>query len=460
VVTQAHLLELAALEEKARLTRFERAWKAYRGQFPKPLKVKPGRPDDNVVLSKARVIVDTGVAFLFGKPVAFELERGETTERERWLAACWERNRLMTTLQKLALNGGVCGTPFLRLLPAARRGDYPRAVVLDPAHLTVRWSPEDVDEVVYYRIQFPAIDPKTGKPIVRRTIIEPDGQGWRITDQRSRPDSAVWETIGETPWPYPFAPIAHCQNLVMPNEFWGMSDVEDDILGLIRARNFILSNANRVHTYHGHPKTWGSGFKAADLQTAPDETVVFQSPEAKLSTLEAHGDIAGGLELDRRLDEALHELARIPAIATGKVEDVGQLSGLALRILYGPLVQVTEAKRVTYGELLVEVNRRLLHLGGQGEDLRTTITWPELLPSDPHQERETALLDEQLGVSRETLLAKLGYDAAAEAKKKAEESRADAELGQRLLTAFDRGQDGAPERGPGGGDEQRPRTGR
>jgi len=148
-------------------------------------------------------------------------------------------------------------------------------------------------------------------------------------------------------------------------------------------------------------------------------------------------DLASSIELYKRLREALHEISRIPEVATGKLETTGQLSGSALQILYQPLLEKTETKRRTYGDMLVELNRRLLAMGGFGDEVFTTIHWPELLPFDPMQERQAALIDQQLGVSNDTLLQRLGYDPDLERQKR--EVSGD-QLGDQLLTAFDRGE--------------------
>lgn len=62
--------------------------------------------------------------------------------------------------------------------------------------------------------------------------------------------------------------------------------------------------------------------------------------------------------------------------------------------------------------------------------------WPELLPGDPRAEAETALLHQQLGVSQDTLLQRLGYDPDVERQKREVGSQ---QLGEQLLTAFERG---------------------
>lgn len=124
-IIEQQVSEIAALEEIARARRFKTAWEAYYGQHPKPLKVKSGQPDDNVIVNFARVVVDKGVSFLFGQDVGFELDETDTTPAEEWLAGCWKANRKSTLLQKLALNGAVCGHAFVKIVPG---NPYPRIV--------------------------------------------------------------------------------------------------------------------------------------------------------------------------------------------------------------------------------------------------------------------------------------------------------------------------------------------
>jgi len=428
-----NLYELAAAEEIARANRIAHRWRIYHGQHPKPLRVRPGQTDDNVIVNFARVIVDKGVSFLFGQDVRFELDETTETEAERWLEACWTANRKMTTLQKLALNGAIAGHAFIKIVP---QQPYPRLIVLDPATVSVTWEPDDIEQVVAYRIQYPAIDPQTGKPIAVRQLIARDGTQWRISDQRST-ENGAWQTVSETTWPYPWPPIVDCQNLPCPNEYWGISDLEDDLLALNSAINFVLSNLARIIRYHAHPKTWGRGFSASQLNIAVDETIVLPSPDAELRNLEMQSDLASSIQLYQHLREALHEVSRIPEVATGKLEGIGSLSGAALAILYQPLIEKTETKRRTYGDLLVELNRRLLALAGFGEDNRTVIHWPELIPGDPESEAKTLLLWQQLGVSQDTILQRLGLDPDLERQKR-EVGAAD--LGERMLAAFEKGQ--------------------
>lgn len=62
------------VQERARQDLYRRVWEAYFGNMPKPLTIKPGKPDDNVRLNLVRLVVNATVSFLFGKEPEFELD--------------------------------------------------------------------------------------------------------------------------------------------------------------------------------------------------------------------------------------------------------------------------------------------------------------------------------------------------------------------------------------------------
>lgn len=418
--------------ENTRLQQYKQAWDAYSGKLKRPLKVKRGKPDDNVIVNFVRIVVDTSVALLFGKEPRFELSEVEQTAAEEWLERVWRANRKMQFLHKVALNGALYGHVFVKIVP---REPYPKLVNLSPEYVHVIVDPDDVDEVIRYIIQYPAIG-RDGQRVVIRQVIERREGVWVIIDQISERDGP-FVVRSEDAWPYQWPPVIDAQNLPSPNEFYGIADVEEDVIDLNNSINFVLSNMARIIRYHAHPKTWGKGFRAKDIKSDADEMLIFPSPDAELHNLEMQSDLSSSIELYRQLKESLHEIARTPEVALGKLDRTGNVTGLALQILYRPLLEKTNLKRTTYGEMLVELNRRLLETGGFGDNNITKIHWPELLPKDAKEEREVALLDQQLGVSDDTILRKLGYDPDTE-KQKREATTAD--MAEKLLTAFDRGE--------------------
>lgn len=416
-----YLLDGAALDAAEQRKRgMQRAWLAYEGYYPAPLPVVRGQANDNVTQNKVRAIADKAVSFLFGKPLAFQIDEGQETPRELWLKEVWRANRQDATLLKLGMNGALTGQPFIKLIPAdGVRYRVPRLIVLDPSSVDVDYDPDDLEYVTRYCICWEAMDPAQRRVMKFRQSHERRGRGWVILDEQSVPGSDTWTQIRTMAWPYEWSQIHTCQNLPRPNEFWGGADIEDDVLGLIFSRNYLLSNMQRVIRYYGHPKEFVTGADLSGITWQAGQ--VLELPEgATANTLDSRADLVAALSYDRRLDEAIHEVARVPPISTGKIENVGPLSGVAMQILYQPLIELTQAKRALYGPMLDDICQHIMELGGH-EPASVTIIWPEVLPTDQLEERETALADLDLGVSRATLHRKLGYDPEFEEHQRAEE---------------------------------------
>jgi hypothetical protein len=134
------------------------------------------------------------------------------------------------------------------------------------------------------------------------------------------------------------------------------------------------------------------------------------------------------------------------------VVNVGALSGFALRILYGDLLEATQVKRNTYGALLNGINQALLALGGLGEYGKVEIknVWADPLPSSDLEQAQTLEIDRRNGLSKETYLKRRGYDPVKEAELAGAEAEAqEAQMGAMMVNAqrtFDQGGKGLPVR--------------
>lgn len=437
------LLEATAEADRRRWQRIHRAWQIYRGDQPKPLRVLPGEPDDNIRLNLSGLVVDTGVDALFGQDIRIEVMDGESVDDDAtaYIHGVLDRNREMLLFQLAATNGAVAGQSALRILPVpegAPVGSLPRVIAVDPEMLRVVWSPDDVGVVEAYVLQWLAVDER-GKTYGKRQVIQRDGSEWQIIDQESRDaQGAKWVTVpdGVTRWRFPWAPIIDTQNLPEPNAYWGRPDLTEDVLETQLAINRVLSNAARVQRIHGHPKVVAKGVGDGDLDVGPDEAIVLPDTDSEVSLLEPKATVADHIELFKTVKSALHEISRVPEITAGKLDNVGQLSGLALKILYGPLVRKTEVKRRLYGAMVTELASRLMDMGGLGYPENVEIRWPEIIPDDPIMEATAAEALQRAGVSVATTIGEMGYDPELEAEQRAQDQT---NIGAALLTAFDRG---------------------
>lgn len=417
-------------EHRDRQKRFAQLWNYYRGRHRKNLVVKPGQADDNVTLNYSRRIVDKGLSFLFGQSVEFELDaEDERSAEEEYLDSCWgTAEQKLRTLLDFGLNGAITGTGFLRLYEAAP-GDLPRIAAIDPATMDIITADDDIDDIRGYVMAWRSGD------VWRRHRIDVQANGtWVITEEETN-KANVWTLINETLWPYQGAPIAYAQNLPLPNEVWGVSDLEEaDINDAI---NWTASNINRILRFHAHPKTIGTGFDAAKLQnTAVDQFWTVSEPDAKVYNLEMQSDLASAYMMLQALKETYSKVSGVPNLDPDKV-NVGALSGFALRILYGDLLDKTRVKRVTYGAALSTVNATLLEMAGMVQGTPVNTVWKDPLPNNELEQAQTLTQDRANGLSMETYLERRGYDAEREMERIADEKAQDNSLGEQLLRAFE-----------------------
>lgn len=435
------------------------AWVAYKGELQKPLKVEKDQPDDNVLANRCAPIVDKGVSFLFGQVVKIEAEdekdaEGETGPIQEFIDGMWgDDDRRMTLLTEIAMNGGICGQCFVKLTPPRGQMKYPGIVNLDPQNLRIVTDPEDSQTILAFVTEYPVSDGWQKRQIIARVDPnrsidlwgdnDPDDY-WTITNYVRYGPSGEWRQLGEqTIWSYPFSPIITWKNLPNPNEPWGLQDLTIDLIGVNKSINFLQSCISRILKYHGHPKTIATGTRMEQVNISIDGVICLEAPDADIKNLEMVSDLSTFLNFLTELRSNMDEQSRVPAVALGRLADLpkGQISGVALQLLFQPLLEKTTLKRRLYGTGIREVTRAALVLAGKipvesYEDYGIDLHWPGLLPVDSLEEAQLCLLLEKLGASRDTLLQRLNLDPDKEAEKKRQEEEEEQE---RQITAYSQG---------------------
>lgn len=431
---------------RERRAAYKRRWSYYHGDQAKPLKVSVGQADDNVIINLARYIVDKGVAFLFGKDVGFQLEEGATTPAEETLTEIWRRNRKGTFLLKLAQLGAIYGHVFVKILPDFYGRGIARLVPIEAEYVDVSWRGDDIESAYRYTISWTE-EGRDGKAVNRRQVIEQDETTgrWSVINRVQRgggqfiPDPDNPDIV---PWPYKWPPVVDAQNIPCAGVYYGLSDIED--LDEQDAINYVTSAVHRILRYHAHPKTWGRGFSAAQVEQGADDLLIIQSQSGELRNLEMQSDLASSLNYLDMLRTEMLRTGRVPDLTTENLS-LGATSGFALRLLHGDLLEKTAAKQRTYGDLLVEINRRLLELAGYGENNYTSIFWDDPLPMNEQEQmtRDGFELDRGV-VSKETVQRRRGLDPETENARIAAEGTAEdlrtGNVGALLIRQFAQGQ--------------------
>lgn len=453
-------------DDKERQKRITEAWKAYDGDFEKPLEKMEDQPDDNVLENQCAGIVDGGVAFLFGQELQITVEEDAPEEAQKFLDAVWGRKeKRMPLLQDAAYNGAMAGNPFVRIVPS-KNGKSIRLVNIDPAIVSVQTAPQDCETVTLFHLEYSEKQTINGKSqnvyyCEEIAITDPDDDeadhgdnsmedydaSWMVQHWTRIGESGVWIPAGEPLyWDHPFPPIFTCKNLPRPNSFWGKPDVTKDIIGLNNALNLNESDINRLGKINGSPIITAVGVGESNIDHKPGKITVLPMLESKIMAVQIAGDIANMRSFSEDLRSSIDQIAGFPGVATGRLtaQPRGDMSGVAVELMYLPALKKTDGKRMRYGEMIIDISKALLVLGGFSGDIDITLTWLNPLPSDNMPAVQSAVAKLALGYSKTTLIRETGGDPDEEAELNAAED-------ERTATNFSqgRGMPPAPTTQPG-----------
>jgi hypothetical protein len=423
-------------QDKARQKKIAAAWTAYHGELDPPLIPMPDEADDNVMSNRMQPIVDRGVDFLFGKPLGVTVEEGAPQEAQDFLEQSWGKNESrLPLLQKLAMSGAIAGQACMRVVPSKDEQTF-RLIVIDPSTLFVRSDPQDCETVqlycieysttenvggklvqVYYHEEITRVDADAGTDTDGYADTNPSGYDqddtWSIAHWTRISDRGPWSTVGQPiPWNYDFPPLFTCQNLPSPHEWLGMPDISNDLIGMNKSLNLVSSNINRIIKIYGGPVLFANGVGESEIDLKLGRIHGLPNPDSKISAVTISSDIANALSFAATLRSDVDEQSAVPAVATGRITDLprGNISGVALELLFMPLLQKTEKKRCLYGKLIIDVSKALLILGNFSDDIDITLEWQQPIPHDDLASVQSALAKVQLGISKFTVIGEQGYD--------------------------------------------------
>lgn len=419
-------------DERAKRSQYiKAAWRYYDGAHKKPLKVREGQPDDNVILNLCKRLVNSNVAMLVGRGVDFEIVEGKQTAAEDVLAAFWRANRKQLLLNDIALSGSVTGQPTVQFV--LRPQEPPRLVNIDPELMSVVWDASDKGKVLAYVMRWQA-----GSTWYRQDIIAPGQVGnasWLVRTYQRPVYASRWQLSSEEAWPYAWPPVLTWKNLPHPRHFYGLSDLESAEIN--DAINFVASNINRILRFFAHPRTIALGVTKGGIhQTAVEGLWEVPNKDAKIFNLEMKGDLKSSMEYLNFLRGAFFSEGAGVDLSVFK-DKIGQITNFGLQVLFRDALDRLELKRSVYGEAFAEINRRALEIAGEGDSIVTRIHWPEALPSDKASLAKLVTAELEGGlVSRETAAAELGLDWTVEKERIQGEKESDGSLGEALMQAF------------------------
>lgn len=355
------LVELADEEFEVhgpRLNRYAQNWAFYLGHHW-GYRREMGEPQ--ITFNYVRAFADFINNFTFGRGVHF----GSAKEYQHIVPALLKRiwevdNEQPAVLWEMGNQGGVSGDIFVKVAYDPVWTDsvgvvHPgrvRILPLNSAFCFPEYHPHDRSRLIRFKLKYKfwGTAPEGTRQVYTYTeIITEDAIEEYVND----------EIIDSRPNPLGMIPVAHVQNVPVSGSPWGLSDI-GDIIPLNREYNEKATDISDIINYHAAPVTIITGAKASNLEKGPKKVWGGLPEKANVFNLENGVNLAGPIEYLELLKRAMHEMTGVPESALGQMQPISNTSGVALSIMYQPMMQRYNLKKLQYTILLKRINELAL----------------------------------------------------------------------------------------------------
>jgi hypothetical protein len=299
--------------------------------------------------------------FTFGRGVHFKSVKQYEHIIPTLLKRAWEvDNRKEQLLWEMGQQGGVSGDVFVKVayqpafeddLGQTQPGRV-RILPLNSAFCFPEWHPHDRDRLIRFKLKY------------RFWATGEDGTRSVYTYVEVLTDSTIEEYLNDElidsrPNPLGLIPVVHIANSQVSGSPWGLSDIAD-IISLNREYNEKATDISDIINYHAAPVTIITGAKASNLEKGPRKVWGGLPKDAQVFNLENGVDIQGPLSYLEMLKRSMHELTGVPETALGQMQPASNTSGVALAIMYRPMMSRYDQKKMQYSVGLQKVNELIL----------------------------------------------------------------------------------------------------
>lgn len=390
--------------------------------------------------------IETIVDFLFGRKFTLTSKLADTdrgNEIVEILNKVFEANGGILFFQQLALLGSIYG--FVDVIvrtdelfnhsPADAGGSEPGTIANTPSILG--------------NIILEAIEPVRSLPVLNENdyrkidfyiqyyhkqhneLADTDDRGL-IADDRLPRQSRCLEVISAEHWQryeddeliaqgenlLGCLPVVHIQNMAIPYQYEGRSDVEP-LIPLQDELNTRLSDRASRITLQSFKMYLGKGIDNFNkLPIGPGVMWNTNNTEAKID--EFGGDDGSPAESEhiQQVRDAMEKTSGVAAIAAGIIRNrIGNLtSAVALKITLMGILAKNQRKRQCYGKGIADLAKLILAaldksgvFANEPHEREIEIHWPNPLPENITEILQEAKLKKELGVPVEQVLKEIGY---------------------------------------------------
>ena len=371
------LVELADEEFEVhgpRLNRYSLNWAMYLGHH---YSYRRNTGETQLVLNYYRAFTDFITNFTFGKGVNFRSAKETEAIVPDLLERVWEvDNNKATVLWEVGQQGAVSGDVFIKVAyeesytdPAGRvHPGRVRILPLNAAFAFPEFHPHDRERLIRFKLKYRFWG----------TSLEGTRQVFTYTEILT--DDIIEEYINDElidsrPNPLGTIPVIHIPNVRISGSPWGLADCFD-IININRAYNETATDIADIVNYHAAPVTVIIGAKASQLEKGANKVWGGLPKDARVENLEGGAQgLKGAMEFLGMMKKSMHEMIGIPETALGQAMPISNTSGVALSIMFQPLMNRYHQKIIQYAHGLERVNELIL--------LNLALKEPETFKWDP-----------------------------------------------------------------------------
>jgi hypothetical protein len=277
------------------------------------------------------------------------------------LREVWEvQNNKENLLWEIGANGGVSGDSFVKVAYEEEYVDpagnfHPpkvRILPLNSAFCFPEWHPHDRNRLIRFKLKYRFWG----------TALEGTRQVFTYTELMTEDSIQEFvndELIDSRENPIGTIPVVHIANTMVPGSPWGLADIQD-ITELNRLYNETATLLADIINYYAAPVTVVTGAKQNNLERGPKKVWTVPNENAKIQNLTSDANIPGVIAFLQTIKQGMHEITGVPESALGQAQPVSNTSGVALSIMYQPLMNRFHQKTVQYGAGLKRVNELIL----------------------------------------------------------------------------------------------------
>lgn len=353
------------------------------------------------VINFCRLIADKGAMWHTAK--GFKIEPspyGGNQSVADELTKVWESNNQRRLMLKHTTDGAVHGDSFLYVtmrtqwmgIPLDKKDYHPVIENLNPAFVTPIYNPHS-EEMAACFVQYPTLI----DGVIKLFTLYITPTQWTVyhneVKQFTRPN------------PFKMVNVVHFKNFYDPTTVFGVPDLTDDLINLNVEYNKAFNSCSNVVKYCGEPTTVLYGARLNELERAANGLYSNLPTDARMETLKPAGDLGA---MNQHLENTMSVIGTISGIPKLLLEGndfrVSNTSGVAMQLMFQPLIEKTDRRRIMAESGYQTVNR--LIIAGlenvKGVDFRsqvdvkehyrqTGITFTSVLPKDEQLELDMVM---------------------------------------------------------------------